>query len=281
MYILLGIWLVGILPLVYGFLSKAIAALASVLFFAFIFLVFMVETTAANDIFQYLDSRFLLDTLVVGIVSGVMLFSIGGSHNISEKFKPIGRIYMLAGLQISLFIVFLLSIEFISDILGDRRYVGERGASDIVTIWVLALGIPSLLLSIANLFFSAVKTKVVFAENIAAILMLALALLLFFFSGPGTHMMFLVLFTAAFVGIILMMLYIGYQNMDMTVVNKASFWATLFIVAKYFEWFWGTFNPYLFFMVGGIILIMGGIALEKKRKELKARFAAANMGYHG
>lgn len=281
MYILLGIWLVGILPLVYGFLSKAIAALASVLFFAFIFLVFTVETTGANSINEYSDYNFLLNTLVVGIVSGVMLFSIGGFHYTSEKLKEVGRIYRLAGLQVSLFIVFLLSMKFLYDILEYSRYGGEYGVSETVTVWVAVLGIPAFLLSVANLFFSAVKTKTVFAENIAAILILALALLLFFFSGLKTFMMFRVLFTAAFAGIILMMLFIGYQNMDMTVVNKASFWATLFIVVKYFEWFWGTFNPYLFFMVGGIILIMGGIALEKKRKELKARFTAANMGHHG
>lgn len=281
-YVLLGLWLAGILPVVYGFLSEAIAALASLLFFVFIYLVFTTETAATSGMWGN-GGRFLLDTLVVGIVSGIMLFGIGGFHYISENLKPIARIYRLAGLQISILIVFLLSMKFPYFLFGYGGFGNEQAAqiSGTSVAWVAVLGVIALLFSAANLFFGIVKTKIFFAENIAAIAMLALALLLFFSVGPGMDVLFRSLFTAAFAGIVLMMLYIGYQNMDMTVVNKASSWITAFIVVKYFEWFWDLFNPYLFFMIGGIILIMGGMALEKKRKELKVRFATANAGYHG
>ncbi len=279
-YFLLGLWLVGILPVVYGFLSETIASLASLLFFAFIYLVFTTETMQAGNTYGY--TRTLIDMLVVGIVSGVMLFGIGGFHYISEKLKPIARIYRLFGLQVSLLIIFLLSMKF-----PYAFFDYSRGSEEVVQIsgtsigWVATLGVIALLVSVANLFFGIVKTKIFLAENIAAIVMLALALLLFFSVGPDMGILFRTLFTAAFAGILLMMLYIGYQNTDMTVVNKATSWMTFFIVIKYFEWFWGMFNPYLFFMLGGVILIMGGIALEKKRKELKTRFATASAEYHG
>lgn len=279
-YILLGIWLVGILPVVYGFLSETIAYLASLLFFAFIYLVFTTETMLAGNNYGY--ERAILDMLVVGIVSGIMLFGIGGSHYISEKLKPIARIYRLFGLQVSLLIVFLLSMRFPYEVFdysyGSEEIVQISGAS---IGWVATLGIIALLASMANLFFGVVKTKIFLAENIAAIVMLALALLLFFSAGPGMGILFRTLFTAAFAGILLMMLYIGYQNTDMTVVNKATSWITFFIVVKYFEWFWDAFNPFVFFMLGGVILIMGGIALEKKRKEIKARFATTSVEQHG
>jgi len=279
MYILLGIWLVGILPVVYGFLSGTIASLAALLFFAFIYLVFATETTKAmSSPFGY--SRFLVDTFSVGIASGIMLFGIGGFHYASEKLRPIARVYRLFGLQISVLIVFLLSMKFPYPIFefSDTQATQITGAS---AGWVVTLCIVALLFSVANLFFGMVKTKTFFAENIAAIVMLALSLFLFFSIRPGMDVLFRSLFTIAFAGIVLMMLYVGYENMDMTVVNKASAWITGFIVIKYFEWFWDLFNPYIFFMVAGVILIMGGIALEKKRKELKARFAIANAGYHG
>lgn len=284
MYVLLGVWLVGILPVVYGFLSETIAALASLLFFAFIYLVFTTETRYIGNAFGYYGyPRSILDMLVVGVVSGIMLFGIGGFHYASEKLKPIARIYRLAGLQVSLLIIFLLGMKFPYMFYGYYGRVGENipQVSSTATAWVVILGIIALLFSVANLFFGIVKTKIFFAENIAAILMLALSLLMFFSVGPGMDVLFRLLFTVAFAGILLMMLYIGYESMDMTIVNKAISWTTLFIVVKYFEWFWSLFNPYLFFMVGGVILIMGGIALEKKRKELKARFAVANLGYHG
>lgn len=282
-YVLLGIWLVGVLPVVYGFLSETIAALASILFFVFIYLVFTTETRALSGASGYYGyARMVLDTLAVGVVSSTMLFGIGGFHYASEKLKPIARIYRLAGLQVSLLIIFLLGMKF-PYMFYDYGRGGEQTVqiSGAATGWVVTMGIIALLFSVANLFFGVVKTKIFFAENIAAILMLALSLLMFFSVGPGMDVLFRTLFTAAFAGILLMMLYIGYENMDMTIVNKAISWITLFIVVKYFEWFWSLFNPYLFFMVGGAILIMGGIALEKKRKELKARFAATNTSYHG
>ncbi len=282
-YILLGIWLVGILPVVYGFMSKPIAALSAILFFGFIYLVFstevMKDARGAGGYYGYARSFF--DTLVVGIMSGVMLFGIGGFHYVSEKFQPIGRIYRLFGLQISLLVVFLLSMKFPYYIFGyGRGYEQDSQIGETATVWVVVLGIIALLFSTTNLFFNFAKTKIFLAENAINIALLIIAFFAFFFFGPGSAVAFRIIFTIAFAGIILAMLYIGYQNMDMTVVNKATLFATLFIVVKYFEWFWDSFNPYLFFMVGGIILIMGGIALEKKRKELKARFVVANLVTH-
>lgn len=278
MYILLGIWLIGILPVVYGFLSETIAALASMLFFAFMYLMFTTEVSGAYG-YGY-SRRIFIDVLAVGIVTGIMLFGIGGFHYFSEKLRPIARMYRLFGLQVSAFIVFLLSTEL--PYYSISRYGAEPvPLNETAIAWVATLGVIALLFSVANLFFSVVKTKIFFAENIMAIAMLALSLLLFFVAGPGMGIVFRVLFTIAFAGIVLMMLYVGYQNMDMTIVNKASLWVTLFIIVKYIEWFWDSFNPYLFFMVGGVILIMGGIALEKKRKELKTQFALANTEHNG
>ncbi len=278
-YVLLCMWLVGVLPVVYGFLSKPIAALSSLLFFVFLYLLVSTEIEKAGNSYSYSYSRSLFDMLIIGVASGVMLFGIGGFHYISEKLQPIGRIYRLFGLQVSLFIVFLLGMEFPYW----NNYGGYSGSEEalatngVATTWVVLFGVVALLFSVANLFFNFAKTKIFLTENIINIIVLIIALFAFFFAGPGSALAFRIIFTMAFAGILLAMLYIGYEKMDMTLVNKATSFATLFIIVKYFEWFWVSFNPYLFFMVGGVILIMGGIALEKKRKELKARFAAANL----
>lgn len=270
-YLLLGVWLLGVLPVAYAFISKSLASLAALLFLSIVFLMFTTETNLNDN-----SSRFIIDTLSVGIISGVVLFSIGGFHYISEKFQPIARIYRLFGLQLSILIVFLLSMSFPYDFSSDLSVEVSSGS----IVWVSLFGVIALVFGLVNLFFGIVKTKIFFAENIAAVTMLALSLLLFFSVGPGTEVLFRTLFTSAFVGIILMMLYIGYENMDITVVNKATSWATVFIIIKYFEWFWSMSNPFLFFIVGGIALITGGIALEKKRKEIRARFAMVNIEHH-
>jgi len=38
---------------------------------------------------------------------------------------------------------------------------------------------------------------------------------------------------------------------------------------KYFDWFWSLLPRSLFFIVGGLVLVLGGIALEKKRRQIK------------
>ena len=43
----------------------------------------------------------------------------------------------------------------------------------------------------------------------------------------------------------------------------------VYIIAKYFDFFWDLLARSVFFMVGGIILVIGGIILERKRRELK------------
>ncbi len=283
-YILLGMWLVGVLPVVYGFLSKPIAALSSLLFLAFIYLVFRTEIAkemAESGSYGYANAFF--DILIVGIVSGIMLFGIGGFHYISEKLQPIGRIYRLFGLQLSLLIVFLLSMKFPYYAFNRSSYRNLEQSfepSGVAVTWVVLLGVVALLFSVTNLFFNFAKTKIFLTENAINIVVLVITFFAFFFVGPESAAAFRIIFTITFAGIILAMLYIGYENMDMTVVNKATSFAVFFIIVKYFEWFWGSFNPYLFFMVGGAMLILGGMALEKKRKEIKERFEASRLAIH-
>ena len=60
----------------------------------------------------------------------------------------------------------------------------------------------------------------------------------------------------------------------MKLINLGGSWLSLFIVVKYFDFFWDLLSRSLFFMVGGLILVLGGIALERKRRQLKAQFSA-------
>ena len=60
----------------------------------------------------------------------------------------------------------------------------------------------------------------------------------------------------------------------MQIVNTGMFWLSALILVRYFDFFWDLLPRSLFFMVGGLILVLGGIALEKKRRQLKTKFAA-------
>ncbi len=276
-YMLLFTWLIGILPLVYSFLSKPIASLASLLFIVFIYLFVSTEMNRVGQGFEFFGDgyeRFFLDMLIIIVISGIMLFGLGGLHYAKDKLKGIARVYRLFGLQISLLITFLLSMNFVYSIF-DRSTTSIP--SSVASNWVIMFGTIALLLSLANIFLNFAKNKLFVVENGINIGLLVLVLFTFFFIGPTSSQAFHVIFNIVFVVIIIAILYIGYQNMDITVVNKGLAYASLFIGVKYFEWFWDTFNPYLFFMVGGLILILGGIALEKKRRQIRTKFAISNI----
>jgi uncharacterized membrane protein len=54
-------------------------------------------------------------------------------------------------------------------------------------------------------------------------------------------------------------------------------WLEIFILARYFDFFWDLLPRSVFFIFAGIILVMGGVALEKKRKQLQSQFAAKSV----
>jgi len=61
----------------------------------------------------------------------------------------------------------------------------------------------------------------------------------------------------------------------MQVINIGMFWTSVFIFAKYFDWFADLLSRSTFFMIGGLILILGGIAMERKRRDIKARITSS------
>ena len=103
-------------------------------------------------------------------------------------------------------------------------------------------------------------------------LALTVFVLIFFFFPSATTNIYVLLFNIIFVGLLVLMLYAGYRREDMRLINLGVFWLSAFIIFKYFDFFWKLLHRSLFFIIGGLILVLGGIALEKKRRELKKKF---------
>ena len=57
-------------------------------------------------------------------------------------------------------------------------------------------------------------------------------------------------------------------------------WSSTFIIAHYFNFFWSLISHSLFLIAGGSILIIGGIVLEVKRRNLKILFSETIKDKH-
>jgi uncharacterized membrane protein len=80
------------------------------------------------------------------------------------------------------------------------------------------------------------------------------------------------LFNIIFLGLLVLFLYAGYNTEDIGIINTAMFWFLLLIFARYFDFFWDLLPRSLFFIVGGLALLVISLGLERKRRELKAQF---------
>ena len=267
---LLLVWLIGILPLVYALASTAMASLAALLFFVWLAF-FMLDRFVEN--WAYLDT-FLLRMPALYISAGVLVFGIGAFHYLSDRLKSVARTYRLFGIKISMLALFLLTFEFFSSkhvVLYDVGFGPDTTGSPEFTMWFVIFSIVAVILSAANLFFNPSRSQHNKLESGISLVLLASAMTPYFY--PSETSVYAVFFNLLMAAIVIAIIYIGYHREDMQVVNAGLFWAAALIIARYFDFFWKLLDRSVFFMVGGLILVLGGIALERKRRQIKSKFA--------
>ena len=262
------IWLIGVLPLIYAFRSEPIAALSSLLFFIWI------------GLFIFRGGRFnesmFLSFPVIYLSAGILLFSIGGLHYLEPQLAKIARIFRIAGIKIAILSLFLLTFKFfsgyINNWLNNARALEEMSSQ--LMIGIVLFSVLAFFGLVINLLFNPSQSKTNSFESGAALGLLSFTLLFFFF--PTESSIYTVIYNLLFAGLTLFLIYIGYQKSDIKIVNTGVFWLSVFILAKYFDFFWDLIGRSLFFIIGGLILVLGGIAMERKRKQIKEDFTKLN-----
>ncbi|MFH1684070.1 MAG: DUF2157 domain-containing protein [Candidatus Margulisiibacteriota bacterium] len=263
---LILIWLLGVVPLVYILKSPPITVLTSFLFFLWL------------GFFVFKNEGEFFAAPVFYLIAGVLLFAIGGLHYFSEKLKEVARTYRIVSIQVGMLCLFLLSFRFFSGVYeyyGDKLYnirAGLQISPDFIA-WLTFFAVLAIIFSVINLFFNPPKTDTALLEGSISLGLLGIALI-FFFYPPATTNIYVLLFNLILAGIVFALLYVGYQREDIKLINIGMAYLAILVIVRYFDFFWGLLPRSIFFMVGGLILILGGIALETKRRELKEKFAA-------
>jgi len=271
-HLLVLVWLVGILPLVYGFSNAAIAGLAAVLFYLwiglFVFRGISFDSAARN--FIALPALFL--------VGGNLLYSLGSAHYFQNTLQKIARIYRLISLKVVMASLFFLSFKTFSGH-HDYYYNVAKSFTHVTGqfhISFIIFAMLAIILTVINLAFNPTKSKNNIMENSISLGLVGITTLFFYF--PSVTNVYTLIYNLILGALIIVLLIIGYQREDMKVVNIGMSYLGLFVLVRYFDFFWQLLPRSLFFLIGGFILIVGGIALEKKRKELKSEFSQVKSG---
>ena len=273
------IWLIGVLPLVYAFLSIPIALLSIFLSYLWVGLFLHHNYISLYWYHGAYNDATLIPILYV--LLGVFLFSLGSLHYFFNKLKNIAQIYRLAGINTIMFCLFFLSFRFIYaiNLLGYPEYAASSfsirflssflslPAGKMLFIWIILCSIFNILFSVISSIYNPSKSKFNILESILSVTITLSALLCFFV--VTTTSFYLLLFNFILLNLIFLLIIFGYRKEDIRLINVGMLWLAAFIAARYFDFFWNFLSRSLFFIIGGLILVFCGIILERKRRELK------------
>lgn len=249
--ILVLIWLLGVFPLIYGYRSTAIAGLCSLLFYLWIGLLYS-ERNSLNESINILD---------LYLMSGIAIYFTGILHELSAKLKHTAPTFKFMGLQAVLIALFIYTF-------GPLESKGE----EIISVIYAFLGI----LFLAVLLSKSLRSRLTGFQtdmSMAAISFLMAGITLITTNSQMSEEAYMGFFNLVFLGLLVLLLYAGYSTEDIGIINTAMFWFIPLIFARYFDFFWDLLPRSFFFIIGGLALLTLSVVLERKRRELKAKFA--------
>lgn len=275
-HVLVMIWILGILPLIYYFQNRAIAGLSTVLFYLwiglFVFRGFTVGASQHN--FIALPSLYL--------VSSVLVFSLGGIHAWREEWQGCARVCRLISIKAAMGALFLLTFKAFSG-----HWHSYLNAAESLTQVTVQFSLSFALFLAGAVVAAGVRGMLDYragsqqlTEGMLSAVLLVLTGVFFYF--PSVTNVYTLLFNLVFAAMVFVLLLVGHRNEDIKLVNIGMSTLAVFIMSRYFDFFWSLMPRSLFFMVGGLLLVIGGLALERKRRELSVAFAQpqGEEGYH-
>ncbi len=261
---LLALWIVGILPVAYGLKNSIVFRLAIVLFIVAMAL-FLSEADSLDigGVFEAIFGSMLRFPIV--LIISLFLFAVGSLHHFLAEFEDFGRILRMVSIKIFVFVLFWVTFdEIVKEMireLGDQSHIWQKELVFSLLTGALAIGAfvrkPNLgeMIGYSTAFLFALLSMYIVYSGAAE-------------AESGGLWLMVIFANLLFVGITGMLLFIGYQKENLAAINFATFAIGAFIFGKYIDLFASLMDTTLFFLVGGVILIAGGVMLEKYRRNL-------------
>lgn len=241
---LMFLWLISILPVAYMFKS-AVINIISIVIMILGFIFFYAELA--------LDTA-LIWTIFVPITLGIILYSLGNIPIVLNKYNNFSLSYKIVG-AIPIFITFLIltcSVEHSYHI-----------TSGFYIIPIISL----IVFNALNYFMQKNSNTLLKTETISSIVILFALLLLLILHAVNTG---IVIFFAN-IFIIAMLFFgfnYGYKFEQERIIGITNWMLIIYLLVNYCRWGWNFMDKTLFFILGGTCLLLLGLYLEKRKKEV-------------
>lgn len=258
-------WGLAVLPLAYVLRMKTLLTLAiiDILIWLGMESSYWLHASAFGSIMPFVMLYFM---------AGIALWSTGIMHKGFRHLKEISGPYVVTGALIAMSAGYVLTFDvFYSKLGSDTLFIFYSGAAALFTVSF-----------IFNLFAKD-RDKAWLPETVfLLIIMTAVFFLTVLYVPEKTaysgfrygqpHSMITICSNIVFALWIIGMIYLGYVRRYTAYINIGLLFFILDVFARYFDVFWRLLPRSLFFIIGGLMLILGSVVLEKKRRRILASF---------
>lgn len=251
------LWGLGILPLAYLLRFKSILTLSLIAFYLWL---------GMEMSFHISQGAQGLQIILVYFMAGIMIWSVGLAHQSLESFRNLSAPYILAGVAVTFMTAFGLTFDLHREKLWSMELMPFYAAV------MILFAAAALLYAATGRKDTGWKTEL----TVLSALMGGILLLSILFpdmradtGGAWGRMVFNLLFAAGIIGLICL----GYVRRYPPYINFGLLFFVLDVTARYFDFFWKLLPRSIFFIVGGLILLAGGMFLERKRRAVIESFS--------
>lgn len=247
-------WFISILPVAYFAYSKKVLHLALILISIWLGIeaANWIDLQSKSELYIYLYYFF-----------GIFIYAVGIAHNQVKKLNVYKGPYQIIGGFLLLGAIYLLTFL---DTIPEGFFIKLNISADLKNILIIATF--GLLLLLVELGFKKGRQHLLAVQIYSLITALTLGVLSIFGLFAGLDVLiFNILFLALIAGLVI----VGINTKEMALMNLGMVFFTIDIISRYFDVFWQLLPRFIFFILGGAILILGGIYVEIARRRLLQR----------
>jgi uncharacterized membrane protein len=260
------LWGLFVLPLAYLLRFKSLISLAILVLLIWLGMEASLRISGSG----YLES---ITMVPLFLIAGITLWGIGLMHREWRSLRMISSPYILIGSLITFIAGYLLTFNL----------HGWRVESGVLLIFFPGMAVLFLVAIIMRSLPEG-KEKGWISETLSLVILVVVVICLSFLfpkvpptsvkGDGGLRLFFNILFALEIFGLIIL----GFIRRYSVYVNIGLLFFALDVVARYFDFFWELLPRSLFFILGGLLLLFGGIILERKRRKILASFNIEEAG---